>query len=274
MEKRIGLVAGSGKFPLIVAQAARKKGIKVFAIAIKEEANPLLNKHSDKILWLSIGELNKIVNAFAKENIRDVFMAGKIKKTLMFSNIKFDPTLKRLLNTLEIRNDNSLLLAFVSELKKQGIYVRNSLEYIPDLLADSGVLNNIKPDESTLEDIRFGFKMAKHIAGLDIGQTVVVKHKAILAVEAIEGTDRAILRGGELGKGNIVVAKVAKPNQDLRFDVPVVGMETLKTLKKVNAQAIVLETNKTIILDKHEFLKETQLSGISVIGLKSETDPI
>lgn len=272
MKKRIGLVAGAGKFPIVLANAANKRGIKVMTIAIKEETDPKLEAFSDKIVWFSVGELDKIVNTFIKEKIESVFMAGKIKKTIMYSDIDLDNRLKTLLNKLENRNDDVILNAFVSELSEHGIIVRNSAEYIPELLAPEGVLTKIRPDEQTVQDIRYGFSMAKQIAGLDIGQTVVVKDKAVLAVEAIEGTDKAIERGGILGNGGIVVAKVAKPSQDMRFDIPVVGITTLAQLEHAKARAIVIESGKTILLDKDELISRANDKGIAIVGIKSAED--
>jgi len=272
VKKRIGLVAGAGKFPIVLANAANKRGIKVMTIAIKEETDPKLEAFSDKIVWFSVGELDKIVNTFIKEKIESVFMAGKIKKTIMYSDIDLDNRLKTLLNKLENRNDDVILNAFVSELSEHGIIVRNSAEYIPELLAPEGVLTKIRPDEQTVQDIRYGFSMAKQIAGLDIGQTVVVKDKAVLAVEAIEGTDKAIERGGILGNGGIVVAKVAKPSQDMRFDIPVVGITTLAQLEHAKARAIVIESGKTILLDKDELISRANDKGIAIVGIKSAED--
>jgi len=272
VEKRIGLIAGAGKFPIVLAKAAKKKGINVMTVAIKEETDPKLESFSDKLIWLSVGELDKIVKTFVEEKIESVFMAGKIKKTLMYTDIDLDNRLKTLLEKLENRNDDMLLNAFVSELSEHGITVRNSAEYIPELLASDGVLTNIRPDEHTIQDIRYGFSMAKKIAGLDIGQTIVVKDKAVLAVEAIEGTDKAIERGGILGNGKIVVAKVAKPKQDMRFDIPVVGLTTLRQLEKANASAIVVESSKTLLLDKEELIKEANQKNIAIVGIKSAED--
>ncbi|MDD2715457.1 MAG: UDP-2,3-diacylglucosamine diphosphatase LpxI [Candidatus Wallbacteria bacterium] len=270
----IGLVAGAGRFPLILAQAARNHGYQVLAVAIKEEADKSISKVSDKLIWLSVGELDRIVNTFLEEKISEVFMAGKIKKTIMYTDIKLDERLQKLLNNLKNRNDDVILGAFVSELTRQGINVRNSAELIPDMMAGEGVLTREKPDEGVLEDIRYGFKMAKLVAGLDIGQTVVVKKKAVLAVEAIEGTDSAILRGGELARGGIIVAKVARPNQDMRFDIPVIGIKTIETLIEARAEAMVVEAGKTLILDKKEFLELAEEHRIIIMGLKSAEDPV
>lgn len=265
-------MAGAGKFPLLLVTEAKKRGMTVMAVAIKEEADPALEKLSDKLVWLSVGELDRIVNTFIEENVKEVFMAGKIRKTIMFTDIELDERLRKLLKNLKNRNDEVLLKAFVSELTRHGINVRNSAEYLPDLMALPGVLNRIEPDAETMEDIRYGFRMAKKIADMDIGQTVVVKKKAVLAVEAIEGTDKAILRGGELARGGIVVVKVAKPDQDMRFDIPVVGMNTVEILVKSQTRAIALEAGKTLILDKSEFLERTRRHNISVLGMTSAED--
>lgn len=274
MDRRIGLVAGAGRFPLVLARAAARRGMAVTAVAIREEADPALKDCTEKLIWLSVGELDQIVNTFIAEKISDVFMAGKIKKTIMFTDLKIDDRLKRLLSNLKDRSDDVILSAFVSELTRQGINVRNSAEYLPELLAGEGVLNDISPDAETMEDIRFGFGTAKMIAGMDIGQTVTVKKKAVISVEAIEGTDSAILRGGELAGGGITVAKVAKPRQDMRFDIPVVGMKTLETLIAASSRALVVEAGKTLILDRDEFLQGAGSHGISVVGMKSAEDPV
>lgn len=266
MSKRIGLIAGNGKFPIEFAEAAAKEDITVFAIAIREETNPRLEQVVEGVEWVSIGELERIIDTFKARGISEVVMAGKITKTLMYTNIQIDDRWKKILGRITNHNDDSILLAIVEELANESITTINSTTYLNVLLPEKGILTTTQPNERDWADIRFGREIAKHIAGMDIGQTVVVKNCAVLAVEAIEGTDAAIVRGGELGKGGVVVAKVSKPNQDLRFDVPVIGINTIDALVKARARALVIDAGKTIFLDRETVIAKADSHGISIVA--------
>lgn len=265
--EKLGLIAGNGRFPFIMADEILDKGYDLHIVAIKEEAEPKLNDRYSAISWMNIGQIDDIINEFKINGIKKVVMAGKIHKTLMYLSFKKDERLIRLLERIENRSDDSILTAFTEELAQEGITVLECPPFLSKLMPDRGVLTRTHPDSDDWKDIRFGYDLAKRIGGLDIGQTVVVKDQAVLAVEAIEGTDEAILRGARLGKGDIVVAKVSKPFQDMRFDVPVVGTTTVDILKKAGAKILVIDAYKTILLDKEQVINDADECGISIVAL-------
>jgi DUF1009 family protein len=268
MIKRIGLIAGNGKFPFIFAQAAKKKGLEVIAVAIKEETEPALEKCVDRIYWLSAGELEKAITILKDEKLNNIVMAGQVKHRILFdTNVKLDKKMQFLLNSLRNKKTDSIIGAIAFVLKRNGINLLNSTLFLSDLLPKKGVLTKTGPDKRVLEDIDFGRGIAKHIAGLDIGQSVVVKNKTALAIESIEGTDEAIRRAAKYGKEGIVVVKVSKPRQDMRFDVPVIGLETIRLLKEVQASGIAIEANKALIIDKDEAIKLADESGIVIVAM-------
>ncbi len=262
----IGLIAGQGKFPILFAQAAKAKGEKVIALAIKEETPRQLEAFVDKIFWIGVGELKKLFEILEGEKIKRAVMAGKITKTRLFEQgISIDSETKTLLKGVKDRKDDSLLGALAESFKRIGVTLLDSTTYLSHLLPSPGVLTKTQPTSQQWEDIRFGQKTAKTVAGLDIGQTVVVKEKAILAIEAIEGTDEAIKRGGRLGKAGVVVVKVSKPHQDMRFDIPVVGLKTVESLLKAKAAILAIEAHKTLIIDRDKFIQRADRNKLSVV---------
>lgn len=267
MAKRIGLIAGAGDMPMIWARAAKAKGAEVIAVAIAEEAKKGLDGIVDQLHSLSVGQVGKIIKTLKDEGIRDLVFIGKVNKSLIFKDIKFDLRAITLMARLKDRKDDTIMLAIVDELKREGIEVIEQTIFLEDMMPSPGVLTRRRPTKEEEADIEFGMEMAKGIAGLDIGQTVVVKDKAVMAVEAIEGTDEAIKRGGTLGRGGIVVVKVAKPNQDLRFDIPTVGMNTLKSLIDVGGKAFAIEAGKTFVVDMENVIKEADRKGIAIISV-------
>lgn len=268
--RRIGLIAGSGRFPIVFARAARALGHEVVAVAIRGEAREALGKATTRLLWVELGEFQKVIDGLKAEGIDRVVMAGKIRKTRIYSkSLKLDDRTRALLGGLKDRNDDSILKAFVEELEREGLTVLDSVLFLENLLPEEGCLTGGEPTAEETEDMLFGRRVAREIAGMDIGQTVVVKNKAVLAVEAIEGTDEAILRGGALGDGGVVVVKVAKPNQDKRFDMPVIGLETVKTLVSARARALVVDAGKTIFLDRPEALALAREHGIRIVAMKN-----
>src|SRR3989338_1859794 len=268
MVNRIGLIAGNGRFPIIFAEGARKKGVRVIAIGINEETSRDLEKFVNKIYWLGVGELEKLLKILKEENIRSVIMAGQVKHKLLFdNNIKIDKKMQFLLGGLKNKKTDSIIGAVARLLGMSGIKVLSSLTFLSDYLPRRGVLTARAPDERILQDIDFGRRIAKAVAGLDIGQSVVVKDKVILAVESIEGTDEAVRRAQRYGKDGVVVIKVTKPRQDMRFDVPVVGPDTIKLLQEVKAACLAIEAKKTLIIDKEETLRLAETSGISIVAL-------
>lgn len=265
-QEKIGLIAGNGHFPRLFAESARQMGLSVVAIAHEGETSAALNAEVDDILWVRVGQLGKIIRFFKNQGVRRAIMAGGIKKTKIF---EIRPDLKALavLARIKEKKDDVLLRAFADELEREKIHVEDSTRYLPKLLAEEGEWTRpLKKEEKT--DVEWGWRLAKQVGALDIGQCVVVRKGVILAVEAIEGTDAAIRRGGTLGKEGAVVIKICKPQQDLRFDLPTVGPETIQTMKTVAASVLAVEAGKTLVLQKTVFLKEAEKAGIAVVGIK------
>lgn len=266
--KTLGLIAGNGKFPFLVAREARSQGLRVVIAGLEKEADPELSALADRFTWVKIGALANLVKFFKAENAQEVVMAGKVEKVKIFqSHVRPDlEMVKVLLKTRDFKDD-SLLGGIADYLEKQGIRILDSTAWVSQAMPQAGVLGKIKPSKDIWEDIRFGYHMAKHMAGLDVGQTVVVKKKAVIAVEAIEGTDLAIQRGGELAGGGVTVVKVAKPKQDLRFDVPAVGLATVQSLIQAKALALAFEAGKTIFLEQEAMIREADRAKIVLIGI-------
>lgn len=266
MEDRIGLIAGNGRFPLLFAQAAKKKGVEVVAIAINEETSRELTQFVDKIYWLGVGELEKLFQILLQERLGSVVMAGQVRHKLIFDkNIKIDKEMSELLEKVSDKKTDSLIGAVAKRLESSGIRLLDSTIFLSDYLVEKGVLTKHPLDKRVLADIEFGRIIAKSIAGLDIGQSVVVKDKTVLAVESIEGTDEAIKRAAHYGKDGIVVIKVSKPNQDMRFDIPVIGPDTIMLLKKLKASCIAIEAGKTLIIDKKDTVNLANESGVGIV---------
>lgn len=268
MSESIGVIAGSGKLPELLAREARKKGYKIAVCAIRGETDEQVSSWADSVEWTRLGELGRLVQFFKREGVREAVMGGKITKTNLFKGeVRPDLEMIKVLATTHNHSDDSLLGAIAGYLNKQNISLLDSTVFLTDeTLPQKGVLSKRKPTQEEAEDIEFGWRLAKEIGALDIGQTVVVKKKAILAVEAIEGTDEAILRGGALGRGGATVVKVAKPNQDMRFDVPAIGLGTLDALVRSKARALAFEAGKTIFLDREKFLDGADREGITVVA--------
>lgn len=268
MEK-IGLLAGNGKLPVEFVRAARGMGICVFVVALVEDFERDLEQCAEKFQMISIGQLDAIIQYFKENQIAKVTMLGKVTKELMFSGtVKPDQRISAILASLPDYSDDTLMLAFVRELAKEGMQVFDQTALIRKLMVEEGTLTkNSAPTQREKEDIEFGFKMAKAIGGLDIGQTVVVKDAAVLAVEAIEGTDACILRGGKLGRGGAVAVKVAKPKQDMRFDMPAVGVKTIESMIEADVRVLALEAGKTLLVEREKVLALADKNGITIVAL-------
>jgi UDP-2,3-diacylglucosamine hydrolase len=272
MEK-LGLIAGNGRFPILSAKGARDNNISIIAVGIEGETSPEIEDYVEKLYWIGVAQIGKLIKIFKSEHISKAVMAGGITKTKMFSswrNLRFMPDLKTInlwYKQVKKRDDQSLLGAVAEELLKNGIELQNSTLFVPHLLVKKGILTKKQPTEKELEDIHFGWPVAKEISKLGIGQCLVIKEKVVLAVEALEGTDETILRGGTLGKGDIIVIKVSKQNFDPRFDIPTVGLETIKSLKESSASVLALEAGKTLILDIEETVKAADNAQIAIVGL-------
>ncbi len=269
---KFGLIAGNGKFPFLVVEGAKKQGASLSVVAIKEETDKSIEAIADKIIWVGIGQLGKMISFFKNEGVEKAIMAGQVKHVQIFSGAFPDWRMAKMLYNLPRRNTDSLISGIAAELAKDGIELIDSTYFIQDNLAKEGVLTNRKPDETERGNIEYGLKIANEIARLDLGQTIVVRAKACVAVEAMEGTDAVIKRAGELAKGKLTVVKVAKPNQDMRFDVPVVGVPTIETMIQAGANCLCLTAGKTLIFDREEMIKLADSKKIAIIGVAPETN--
>lgn len=271
--KKLGLIAGMGELPKAIAIEARQKGFHVTAVALEPLADSSLSSYVDDIRWINVGRLGEIIDSLKHSALSEVVMAGKVPKSLLYkSRIMPDLRAIKLLMTLKDRSDDAIMLAIMREMEMEGIKILNTTDFCSGMLVKRGVLTKKGPTDEEWDDIRFGWRIAKEIGRLDIGQTVVVKNRAVMAVEAIEGTDEAIKRGGYYANEGAVVAKTSKPQQDMRFDVPVVGIDTLRTMMEVKARVLALETGKSILLRKDEFIRGAEDAGISVVGYGGDVD--
>ena len=265
--ERLGLIAGNGRFPIIFADNARKLGYHVSAVAHEGETDPELENHVDRIHWIKIGQLNKLIKAFKDDQVHQAVMLGGIKKTHVFTTVRPDFRALALAARLALWKDDDILREIAKELEKEGIAICESTFGLEGILADEGPLTTRVPSEKEWEDIRYGWEVAHDIGRLDIGQCIVVKDRVVVAVEAVEGTDEAIKRGGQLAKDGAVVVKRCKPQQDLRFDLPAVGPRTIEVMASVNASVLAVEAGRTIILDRDLTLKQAKSSRIAVVGI-------
>jgi DUF1009 family protein len=280
---KLGLIAGNGRFPFLLLDAARAHGTEVVVAAIKEETDPEMDVRAGadagvRVHWLSLGELSRLIETFHKEGISRAVMAGQVKHKQIFSSIRPDWRLAKLLLSLRTRNTDMLLGAVAKVLGDEGIELISSTSYLEPLLAKSGVLTARGPNENEQQDIAYGHEVARTIAGYDIGQTVVIASQACIAIEAMEGTDAAIERAGALMKTlddeastlerSLTVVKVAKPKQDLRFDVPVIGVTTIEVMRQANATCLALEAGKTLIFDLDKVLQRANEYGIAIVAVE------
>jgi UDP-2,3-diacylglucosamine hydrolase len=266
-EKIQGLIAGVGDLPVQVAIAAQKSGYKVICISLSSSNRHELAKYCDKIYSFGPGELQKIVDKLHENQVKQLTFIGKVSKGVLFRNPKLDKRAIGLIKNMKKLNDDAVMLTLTEELKKEGINVIDQTLFIKDLLVEKGVIGSLEPDENQKIDIEYGFNIAKEVGRLDLGQTVVVQNKMILAVEAIEGTDKAIERGCKLGNGKAVVVKVSKPVQDKRFDIPTVGVGTLKTMKKYGANVLAIEANETFIVERKKMIEFAKKNNMVIIAV-------
>src|SRR3954449_11328470 len=275
---KLGLIAGNGRFPFLVLDAARAQGNEVIVAAIKEETDPAIESNGTKVHWLSLGELSKLIETFKAEGITRALMAGQVKHKQIFSSIRPDWRLAKLLLNLRNRNTDALIGAVAKVLADEGITLLNSTALLEPLLAKPGVLTRRAPTEQERKDIEYGRMVGRHVAQYDIGQTVVVAGAACVAVEAMEGTDACIERAGQLMASlkeegdastiarDLVVVKVAKPNQDMRFDVPVVGVRTIDSMKVAGATCLALDAGKCLLIDGDRVLEAADAANITVVA--------
>ena len=265
--EKIGLIAGGGQFPLLIAEAAKKRGIAVIAVAHQGDTEPSLSDAVDEITWVKLGQLGRLIKFLKKYDVKKTLMAGSIAKKRMFRNIRPDLKSIAIFSKMAVFHDDDILRAVSDELMKEGIEIVSSTRYLPELLAPPGCLTRKKPTRAEQEDVRFAWNVAKELGRLDIGQCVVVRRKTVLALEAMEGTDETIRRGGRLAREKAVVVKVSKPNQDLRFDVPSVGLETIRVMSDVKASLLAVEAGRTILFDREEMVALADEMGMSIISL-------
>ncbi len=261
-----GLIAGNGQFPFLVIDGAKAQGVDLSVVAIKEETDPRLGPLADEIAWVGIGQLGKMISFFKQRGVTQVMMAGQVKHVQIFSGAMPDVRMVKMLWRLPRRNTNALIGGVADELAKEGIELIDSTHFIKDKLAPEGVLTRRKPSEEELANIEYGLFVANEIARLDLGQTIVVRGRACVAVEAMEGTDEVIRRAGELAKGRLTVVKVSKPGQDMRFDVPVVGLPTVEKMIEAGATCLSITTGKTLIFDREEMIQLADRHKVSIIG--------
>lgn len=304
---RYGLIAGNGKFPLLVAEGARRAGDSLSVAAIHEETDPVIERLADRVEWVGIGQLGKMIRFFKDEGVEQAIMAGQVRHVQIFSRAVPDARMLKLLWKLPRRNTDSLIGAIANELQNEGIELIDSTHFMQDHLAEVGTLTERQPDERERGDIEYALGIAKEIAGLDLGQTIVVRSKACVAIEAMEGTDATIRRAGELtrvgpeapalhgdaeattaakprsigrglasllrGKranlagGRLTVVKLAKPDQDMRFDVPVTGLPTIETMIAAGATCLCVSAGKTLMFDRAEMLALANRNGISIVAV-------
>jgi UDP-2,3-diacylglucosamine hydrolase len=260
-----GLIAGNGRFPFLVLEGARSQGIEMAVIALKEEASPELEKIAKRLHWVSLGELSKAIELMQSEGVKQAVMAGQVKHNKIFSAIRPDWKLAKLLFALPRKNTDSLIGAVAKVLEEEGIHLVDSTMFLKPLLPDAGVLTRRAPSAQEAADMEYGLGIARHIAAKDIGQTVVVADSACVAVEAMEGTDETIARAARFANGRpLVVVKVSKPRQDMRFDVPVVGLPTVESMKMAGATALAIDANRTLLFDREKLIAMANDAGIAI----------
>jgi len=270
--KKLGLIAGNGKFPLIFAGQAKREGVALVTVAHRGETPKEIEEFSEETTWVYVGELGKIIRTFHSAGVEEAVMVGGIRKARLFSTFRPDLRGVAFLAKIRSRDDDRLLRGIAEELEGEGIRILKSTLFLSQIIPREGVLTRREPTTEQWEDVRFGFGVAKEAGRLGIGQTVVVKKRVILAIEAVEGTDAAIRRGGDLGKEGFVVVKVSKPGQDLRFDVPTVGVDTVRVLHDSRGAVLAVEADKTLLLETEELLREADRRGITVVAVSGSDD--
>jgi UDP-2,3-diacylglucosamine hydrolase len=260
-----GLIAGNGRFPFLVLEGARSQGIEMAVIALKEEASPELETIAKRLHWVSLGELSKAIELMQGEGVKRAVMAGQVKHNKIFSSIRPDWKLAKVLLSLSRKNTDSLIGAVAKVFEEEGIQLVDSTMFLKPLLPDAGVLTRRAPSVQETSDMEYGLGIARHIAARDIGQTVVVADSACVAVEAMEGTDETIARAARFASGRpLVVVKVSKPGQDMRFDVPVVGLPTVESMKLAGATALAVDANRTLLFDREKLIAMANDAGIAI----------
>jgi len=266
--KTLGLIAGNGKFPILFAKKAKSQNYRIIAAGIKGDTSFLLKPFVDKIEYFKAGELKRMFSFFKEQGIEQAIMAGQVSQRNLFEpGVEFDEEFKELFESIKDRKADTIFSAVANKLKEHGVELIDSTFLLKENMPQKGVLTKRSPNEAEFADIEFGRQIAKLMGEVDVGQTVVVKDKAIVAIEAMEGTDKTIFRGGKIANDGAVVIKMSKPDQDLRFDVPVIGPRTIKTMIKCSAECLAIEAQKTLIIDKEKCLKLADRAGICITAV-------
>ncbi|MFC1592578.1 LpxI family protein [Candidatus Omnitrophota bacterium] len=265
---RIGLIAGNRKFPLMFASQAKRKGYSVVVVAIKGETHRAIARFAEKVYWLDLSEFSRLFEIFANENINQAVLAGQISPYQLFRpQVRNSPELQSLFSSLKDKKADTIFGEIARRLEQRGIKLLDSTFLLSDYIPGIGVLTRNRPDHQQQEDINMGLEIAKEIGRLDIGQTVAIKEKAIVAIEALEGTDNLIKRSGRIARSGVIIVKVSKPSQDMRFDVPVTGLSTIKHLVRARAAGLAIEASKTLFIDKEASLKLADKNGLFIIAV-------
>ncbi|HXD31188.1 MAG TPA: UDP-2,3-diacylglucosamine diphosphatase LpxI [Pyrinomonadaceae bacterium] len=264
---KYGLIAGNGKFPFMVVEGARRAGVSLSVAAIREETDPEIERVAERVQWVGIGQLGKMIRFFKDEGVERAVMAGQVKHVQIFSRAIPDARMLKMLLRLPRRNTDALIGAVADELSSEGIELIDSTYFLRDYLPAAGTLTKRGPDKHERENIDYGLEIAHEIARLDLGQTIVIRAKACVAIEAMEGTDETIRRAGTLAKGRLTVVKVAKPSQDMRFDVPVIGIPTIETMHAAGATCICVTADKTLIFDREETIRLANAKKIAMVAI-------
>jgi UDP-2,3-diacylglucosamine hydrolase len=264
---KFGLIAGNGKFPFMVLEGARRSGAQIAVAAISEETDPEIERLADSLTWIGIGQLGRMIRFFKDQGVEKAIMAGQVKHVQIFSRAVPDVRMLKVLLKLPRRNTDSLIGAIASELQREGIELIDSTYFLQDYLAKPGNLTLRKPDSREQEDIEYGLEIAREIARLNLGQTIVVRGRACVAIEAMEGTDETIRRAGALAHGRLTVVKIAKPDQDMRFDVPVVGVPTIEAMEAAGATCLCVTAGKTLMFDRDEMIRLANEKKIAIVAV-------
>ena len=264
---RYGLIAGNGRFPFLVLEGARRAGVSLSVAAIREETDPEIERVAERVQWVGIGQLGKMIRFFKREGVERAIMAGQVKHVQIFSGAMPDMRMLRMLMRLPRRNTDALIGAVAAELASEGIELIDSTYFLQDHLPQVGTLTRRAPNERERGDIEYGLEVAREIARLDLGQTIVVRSRACVAIEAMEGTDATVRRAGQLARGRLTIVKIAKPDQDMRFDVPVVGVPTIETMIEAGATCLCITAGKTLIFDREEMIRLADEKSIAVVAV-------
>ncbi len=261
-----GLIAGNGRFPFLVLEGAKRAGASVAVAAIREETDPEIEQLADRLTWVGLGQLGKMIRFFKDEGVNKAIMAGQVKHVQIFSRAIPDVRMLKMLLRLPRRNTDALIGAVASELAAEGIELIDSTYFLKDQLPQEGTLTKRAPDDRERSDVEYGLEIAREIARLDLGQTIVIRDRACVAIEAMEGTDAVIRRAGQLVAGRLTIVKIARPNQDMRFDVPVIGIPTIQAMIDANATCLCLTAGKTLMFDREEMINLANVNKISIVA--------